>query len=134
MTMRVGAVRYGDHNAFEANLEMGVSGSYAHHAFQVTHGHGVSANEHAAYVGALNADYVSVVPDVGPLARIGVHLRASDNSSAILVRGAVFTGIGRNAEDGSGGLGIEIAGGVDPATEQQVYEASIVMHGRWKID
>lgn len=133
MTLRAGVSLVGDRPAFEAGIEIGVSGGTRHHV-QITHGHSVSANTETAYAGSLNMDYVSIDPDVGPIARIGARVRGTESSTAVMIRGAMYTGMFREPDNRTGGLGVEIAGGLDPFERRPVYEATIVLHGRWNID
>jgi len=133
MTLRAGVSVVGDRPAFEVGFEVGASAGSRHHV-QITHGHFVSANTETMYLATFNVDYVSIDRDLGPIARIGAHARISDEANAVMMRGAMFTGIGRDPKTRAGGLGFEIAGGLDPDRMRPAYEASIVMHGRWNID
>lgn len=132
-TLRIGGVMVGHTPAFQASIEIGTE--YGdRHAVAVTHDHGMAAGPRASYVAGLNVDFIESVPDLGPIARLGARLRATDQSAAIELRSAVFTGIWRDERTHSGGMGIELAGGADFASNRPVLEASIVMHARMKID
>jgi hypothetical protein len=137
MTLRVGGVMVGDRPVFQASVEVGVSGG-GKRAIDLTHEYGVQADAHAAPFAALNADVIvggstGEGDDEGPVFRLGPRLRASKDSNAIMARSAFFTGIEREAKTHSGGLGVEIAGGIDTMVRRAVFEASLVMHGRWPI-
>jgi hypothetical protein len=133
LTLRVGGVLVGDRPAVEASIAMGMSVGGTR-SLQITHEHGVEAGEQTSYVGALDADYVFGSDDGSPFARIGPRVRFTDTSTAVEVRSTVFTGLGDDAKTHSGGVGFELAGGVDLAQQKPVFEAAIVMHGRWPID
>jgi hypothetical protein len=106
-------------------------------------------------LGALNLDHTVLDPDEGPVTRVGVRFRGTmhsendqlvDTTDALLIRGAAYTGLGREQKTKSGGLGVEIGGGVASAAmrtatdgtrygrETWIFEANVVMHGHWAMD
>ncbi len=105
-----------------------------------THEWGVQATDGGARaMGAMNLDVYANEPEEGPVARAGVRMRSTfseyrrDTASAVLARGAAFVGLGRELDTHSGGLGVEIAGGMsfDPIVEP-IFEANLVFTGRWQ--
>ena len=132
MSLHIGGVMVGDRPAFQASVEVGTAIGHDH-SVQLTSAYGVAATESAAYVGGLDLDYVATT-EAGPIARIGPRLRASGDSTSLELRSTVFTGMFRDEKTGSGGLGVELAGGFDVVHYEPVYEFALVMHGRWPID
>ena len=151
ISFRTGMAVVGGKPAFQASIEIGPSIMRTHHGISATHEYGVAADQSGAKaLAAFNLDHTVIDPDVGPVAKVGVRFRATmksqgeelvDQTHALLVHAAAYTGLARDAKDKSGGFGIEIGGGVASAAmrtavdgtrygkQTSIFEANIVVHG-----
>ncbi len=134
-TLCVGAVLTGGTPAFQATIEMGSSVG-TKRLYEITHEHGVqSGRDGVAYVGAFNADVVTLHDERGPVARIGPRIRGvSTGGGSIGARGTFYTGMLRDPKTRSGGIGVELAGGIPFEGVEPVIEASIVLTSKWSIN
>jgi hypothetical protein len=138
MTLRTGVVIVGGRPAFQASAEVGVSYNAKRRSVQATHEYGVETGDGTRGIIAVNLDVMEVDPETGPITRIGPRFRAAfhdqTSTSAFELRGAFYTGILRDPRTGSGGLGVELAGGAqtDPTLEP-IFEANLVTSGKWSI-
>jgi hypothetical protein len=130
-TFRTGMVVVGGKPAFTATVEIGVSVG-SKRLYEFTHENGVQADENGvAYTNAINADVVTLDEELGPIARIGPRMRAWSTEASIGARGTFYTGLFRDAKDRSGGLGIELAGGMQIGEHEGVFEVAIVSNSKW---
>lgn len=134
MTLRTGMVVIGGKPAFTATMEIGASFG-KQRLYEFTHENGVQADENGAiYTNAINADVVTLDEDLGPIARVGPRLRAwggADPGASIGARGTFYTGLFRDTKERSGGLGVELAGGMKLDEHEPVFEVAIVANGTW---
>lgn len=141
VSLRAGAVVAGGKPAFQATVEIGTSFG-TKRLYELTHEFGVQANsDGAALVSAFNADVVTLHDEHGPIARIGPRMRGASkpgesttDSASLGARATFYTGMFRDAKSGSGGIGVELAGGIDTDRNSPVFEASIIMHARQDLD
>jgi hypothetical protein len=135
ITLRTGAVMSGDRPAFQASVELGPSVANKRHGGQLSDEAGVQVGRTTSYVLAMNADFIHLDEDTGPISRIGARFRTTGgDSAAIGLRGAFFTGILRDPDRASAGLGVEFAGGYDAGLAEPVFEAVLVLSHRVRID
>ena len=135
MTLRAGGVMTGDRPAFQASIELGPAVTGKRHSVQLSDEAGIQVGGATTYVVAINADFLHLDEDAGPVSRIGARVRsAGEDSVAFALRGAFFTGILRDPEKASAGLGIEFAGGYDAGLAEPVFEAVLVLSHRVRID
>jgi hypothetical protein len=139
MTVRAGMVAYDGKPAFQASLEVGPSVYAKRRGVAMTHEHGIEAGDRTMAITALDLDVLELDDD-GPIARVGPRLRTTytqggDTTTTIGMRGAAYSGLGRDPKSRSGGLGIELAGGVMVAPHVgSVVEANLVATGRFGSD
>jgi hypothetical protein len=137
MSVRTGLVVVGGHPAFQASIEVGASTSGERHGLSATFEVGAQTAARTEAYGAVNLDHYIKDRDAGPVARIGVRLRgpfATDpehpGAEAWELRGTAFTGLARDRKTGSGGFGVEVAGGIALDPQAPILEANIVLHRR----
>jgi hypothetical protein len=141
MSLRAGGVMIGGKPAFQASIEVGPSFG-KRRLYQLTNEFGVQAgNSPTRYVQAANLDVMMLDEEDGPIARFGPRLRGTFRDSdgdpgdaSIGMRGAFYSGLFRDPKTRSAGLGVELAGGMQLGVQEPVFEAAIVMTGKWKID
>jgi hypothetical protein len=133
MTFRTGMVVVGGKPAVQVTMEVGASFGRKR-LYEFTHENGIQADENGvSYTNALNADVVTLDQERGPVARIGPRLRAWSTHASLGARGTFYTGLFRDAK--SGGLGVELAGGVTIDDEREaVFEVAIVANSKVDID
>jgi len=138
MTIRSGIVVVGGRPAFQASIEMGPSVIGKRHGVSAGHEWGFESDEHGTRgVGAMNLDLIQNDEEDGPVARVGVRVRGTitdnerERSSAVLVRSAAFTGFTRDPKTRTAGLGIEFAGGATLENTEPIFEANLVIGGKF---
>lgn len=136
MTLRAGATVVGGTPAFHATLEVGTSFG-SKRLYELTHENGIQADGNGvAYVNGVNANFVTLDGEGRPVARIGPRLRATPTGrgdASIGARAAIYTGLGRDPRTTSGGVGVELGGGMQIDDREPVIEASIIATGKWSV-
>lgn len=136
MTVRTGVVVIGGEPTFQASAQFGLSRAARRVGTSATQEMGIESGAHTQAFVAYNVDVHQHDPDRGEIARVGVRLRAgfSDaTGAALLVHGAVFPGVFGDAKTRSGGLGIELAGGIAFDPQQPAFEANLLLAQRWNL-
>ena len=132
-SLRAGAVVVGGTPAFQASLAFGISGG-SRRVYEMTHEHGIAAGRDGThYITSANVAVLTLDDEDRPVARIGPRIRGNSDGASVGIRGGFFTGIASDPKTKSGGLGVELAGGVDVDKVLAVFEANIVFHSRWSI-
>lgn len=134
MSLRVGTVVVGGKPAFMTTMEVGASFGKKR-LYEITHEHGMQADRSGvSYVNAIGVDMVTLHDD-RPIAKIGPRLRAGpDNAASIGARATFYTGLFHDKKTRSGGLGVELGGGIPLEGSEPAFEASLVATGRWITD